>query len=98
LQACAGQPASLDAAYSPPISDAAAADGIGSALRRLAVRGAVARLPSREQFIIERRFDLVREPATLAAIGRELGLTHERVRQIQEEALQRLRGMLVDID
>ncbi len=30
------------------------------------------------------------EPTTLEEIGRRLGLTHERVRQIQTESLRRL--------
>jgi RNA polymerase nonessential primary-like sigma factor len=34
------------------------------------------------------------EPATLEDVGREIGLTRERVRQIQVEALRRLRDML----
>jgi RNA polymerase nonessential primary-like sigma factor len=32
-----------------------------------------------------------REPRTLAAIGRDVGMSRERVRQIQEESLTRLR-------
>ena len=41
-----------------------------------------------------RRFGLRgHEPSTLEEVGREIGLTRERVRQIQVEALKSLRGM-----
>jgi len=55
----------------------------------------LARLPTREQRVIERRFGLDgREAATLEEIALELGLTRERVRQIQQEALTRLKREL----
>jgi RNA polymerase nonessential primary-like sigma factor len=44
---------------------------------------------------VERRFGLHgREIATLEEVGNELGVTRERVRQIQIEALRRLREIL----
>jgi RNA polymerase nonessential primary-like sigma factor len=44
---------------------------------------------------VERRFGLHgREVATLEEIGIELGVTRERVRQIQIEAIRRLRQIL----
>jgi len=39
---------------------------------------------------VELRFGLDSEPHTLDAIGEELGLTRERVRQIETEALRKL--------
>jgi RNA polymerase sigma factor (sigma-70 family) len=52
----------------------------------------VKRLPERLQHVIRRRFALDGEPwQTLAEIGQELGLTRERIRQLQVEALVRLR-------
>jgi RNA polymerase nonessential primary-like sigma factor len=45
--------------------------------------------------VVERRFGLRgREVATLEEIGNELGVTRERVRQIQIEAIKRLRQIL----
>jgi len=44
-------------------------------------------LPERAQYVLVRRYGLDnREPATLAKLSEELGISHERVRQIQVEA------------
>jgi RNA polymerase primary sigma factor len=44
-------------------------------------------LPERAQYVLVRRYGLDnREPATLAQLSEELGISHERVRQIQVEA------------
>jgi RNA polymerase primary sigma factor len=53
---------------------------------------AVAQLPDREREVVKRRYGLDgdRDPASLEAIGRELGLTRERVRQIEASALEQL--------
>src|SRR5207237_658226 len=54
-------------------------------------RQAVSNLPDRERDVIELRFGLVGDgPASLEAIGKQLGLTRERVRQIETEALRKL--------
>ena len=53
------------------------------------------RLPELDQKIISFRFGLRSHPRyTLEQTGVELGITRERVRQIQINALQRLRKML----
>jgi RNA polymerase primary sigma factor len=56
------------------------------------LRRAVAQLPEREREVVRRRYGLngERDPASLATIGRELGLTRERVRQIEASALEQL--------
>jgi len=60
------------------------------ALRSLAVRQALAQLPERERRILELRFGIDGEPRSLEAIGAELGLTRERIRQLETQALARL--------
>jgi len=53
----------------------------------------LSQLTDREMKIIELRFGLHGEgPFTLQETGRELGITRERVRQIQEKALAKLRS------
>ena len=54
---------------------------------------ALARLPDREQIIIRRRyFDEARQ--TFASVGRELGLSKDRVRQLEARALKTLASLL----
>jgi RNA polymerase primary sigma factor len=60
------------------------------ALRRRAVREALAELPERERRLVELRYGLDGEPRSLEAIGTELGLTRERVRQLEAAALEKL--------
>jgi RNA polymerase primary sigma factor len=64
-------------------------------LREKRVREVLADLPQRERHIVERRFGLGGEPvASLETIGKELGLTRERVRQVEARALTRLQELL----
>ncbi|MBV1884547.1 MAG: RNA polymerase sigma factor RpoS [Pseudomonadales bacterium] len=52
-------------------------------------------LPEKQREVVARRFGLRGyEMSTLEEVGREIGLTRERVRQIQVEALKRLRDIL----
>ena len=52
-------------------------------------------LNSKQREVLARRFGLLGyEPSTLEDVGKEIGLTRERVRQIQVEALRRLRDVL----
>jgi RNA polymerase primary sigma factor len=66
------------------------------AVRRQRVQRAVAELPERQRRIIELRFGFGGESASLETIGKELGLTRERVRQLESEALTRLQLELGD--
>ena len=53
---------------------------------------ALTRLPERERRIIQLRYGLVDGRArTLEEVGREFGITRERTRQIEGEALRKLR-------
>jgi len=52
-------------------------------------------LNQKQREVLARRFGLMGyEPSTLEDVGREIGLTRERVRQIQVEALRKLRDSL----
>jgi len=52
-------------------------------------------LNTKQREVLARRFGLLGyEPSTLEDVGSEIGLTRERVRQIQVEALKRLRDIL----
>jgi RNA polymerase primary sigma factor len=66
------------------------------AVRRQRIQRAVADLPERQRRIIELRFGFGGEAASLETIGKELGLTRERVRQLESEALHRLQLELGD--
>src|SRR5881275_3243713 len=62
-------------------------------LRKQGVRRALVALPERERRILELRFGFEGEPWTLEAIGHELDLTRERVRQLEGQALARLAAL-----
>jgi len=61
-------------------------------LTEQALRAAVAELSDREQRILTLRYGLDgrEDPKSLEEIGRILGITRERVRQLEGEALRRL--------
>ena len=73
------------------------AEEAGESLDRQLVRRAVANLPDRERRVVEMRFGIDCEPHSLEAIGRELGITRERVRQLEQESLARLQIALEDL-
>jgi RNA polymerase primary sigma factor len=56
------------------------------------IRKAIANLPERQREVVKLRYGLNGDvdPVSLEEIGRRLGLTRERVRQIETEALERL--------
>jgi RNA polymerase primary sigma factor len=68
------------------------ADAVLREIETVQVREAVGRLPERARYVLVRRYGLDgRDSATLAELAEELGLTRERVRQLQREAERRLR-------
>lgn len=60
---------------------------VGEVLRTMEVERlgkAIERLPERVRYVLVRRYGLDgRDPATLAKLGKELGITRERIRQLQ---------------
>jgi len=63
-------------------------------LSEATVRSAIEKLPDREKQVIKLRYGLDGDPdpKSLEQIGRVLGITRERVRQIELQALNRLAG------
>ena len=57
-----------------------------------ALRNAVARLPERQQEVLKLRYGLDgdRDPLSLDAIARQIGMSRERVRSLELDALERL--------
>jgi RNA polymerase primary sigma factor len=62
-------------------------------LRSQALQQALAALSERERHVLVLRYGLDDEPKTLEEIGRRLGLTRERIRQIEVKALRRLASL-----
>ena len=101
VRAAARASASLDAPVSDGndalLGDFVAGDDptpdelVESSLRSQVLADALRALPDRSRTIVVLRYGLGdADPKTLEEIGRRLGLTRERVRQIEVEALQRL--------
>jgi RNA polymerase primary sigma factor len=72
---------------SPPVEEE-----VHVSLAEDTLRKALGELPERERDVLKMRYGLGGglEPASLEEIGRRLGLTRERVRQIERRALERL--------
>jgi RNA polymerase primary sigma factor len=85
-----------DPTATDPSEDAA------ESVRRQTVQRAIAGLPERQRRIIELRYGFGGEAISLEKIGKELGLTRERVRQLEREALsalaRELDGIVVEPD
>lgn len=61
----------------------------------LLVRQWLAKMPDKQRLVIVRRFGLEgQEPATLEELASEMGVTRERIRQVQQEALLKLKRLL----
>lgn len=77
--------------------DATPEQALGDAEQRAvhgtSLKSAIAELPEREQEIIQRRH-LSHSPETLQQVGERLGISRERVRQLEVRAMQRMRRYL----
>ena len=73
------------------------AEEAGDAVRRSSVRTALLTLPENERRVLELRFGFAGEQQTLDAIAGELGMSRERVRQLEQAGLARLAGELEGI-
>jgi RNA polymerase sigma-32 factor len=71
-------------------------DSDESQRRELAVKRALWQLPLRERRILERCV-LSEEPESCQAVATELGLSRERVRQLKDVGLRRIRELLTDL-
>jgi RNA polymerase primary sigma factor len=70
----------------PPVDEE-----IADRQREHTVEAALSKLPENQRRVIELRFGTGTEPVTsLREVGRELGVTQEQVRQLEERALRRL--------
>jgi RNA polymerase primary sigma factor len=77
------------------IEDERASDTPGEVMREMETAGleqAIERLPERHRYVLVRRYGLDdRDASTLAKLSDELGISRERVRQLQREAERMLR-------
>ncbi|MFN5958774.1 MAG: sigma-70 family RNA polymerase sigma factor, partial [Planctomyces sp.] len=88
-------PSALDAASEEPAPTLSPEDRVFAADAAEALRACLPDLEKRQQIVLARRFGLWGgPPETLEQIGPSLGLTKERIRQIQNQALADLRELL----
>ncbi|HSO42705.1 MAG TPA: sigma-70 family RNA polymerase sigma factor, partial [Rhodospirillales bacterium] len=87
-------PAAVERLASPsPTPEAVAAAASEERHVASALAGALAKLSFREQLVIQRRY-LAEARTTFTAIGSELGVSKDRVRQLEAKALVKLRELL----
>ena len=89
--------AELGDLFDDPTAVDPAAEAVDS-LRRLEVRRALSILPEQERLVLELRFGLDGAPLALEAIGKRLGVSRERVRQLEAAALAQLSEALGGVD
>ena len=89
--------AELGDLFDDPTAVDPAAEAVDS-LRRLEVRRALSTLPEQERLVLELRFGLDGAPLALEAIGKRLGVSRERVRQLEAAALAQLSEALGGVD
>jgi RNA polymerase primary sigma factor len=78
------------------VEDERASDTAGEVMREMETEGlgeAIERLPERQRYVLVRRYGLdAQDAATLAELSDELGVSRERVRQLQREAERMLKS------
>ena len=78
------------------VEDERASDTAGEVMREMETEGlgaAIERLPERQRYVLVRRYGLdERDPSTLAELSDELGVSRERIRQLQREAERMLKS------
>ena len=78
------------------VEDERASDTAGEVMREMETEGlgeAIGRLPERQRYVLVRRYGLdERDPATLAELSDEVGVSRERIRQLQREAERMLKS------
>lgn len=82
------------------IEDVNSPSGSGSLEEKdvtISVRGALDGLSERERDILTRRFGIDCTPETLEVVGNALGITRERVRQLEARALKKLQATSPDL-
>ena len=77
-----------------PLPEETVFEHVDSMSRSAWLHEALDTLSERERIIIGKR-RLREESVTLAELGRDLGISKERVRQIEHKALEKLRALLV---
>ena len=77
-----------------PLPEETVFEHVDSMSRSAWLHEALDTLSERERIIIGKR-RLRDESVTLAELGRDLGISKERVRQIEHKALEKLRALLV---
>jgi RNA polymerase primary sigma factor len=73
-----------------PSQDETPFEGVDAALGTRALWSAVARLPEREREVIRLRYGLDGDPVSTTKVGAMLGITRQRVQQLEVKALERL--------
>ena len=68
-------------------------DETEDSLLRQSISKALEGLPEREQTVLKLRYGFEEAPWPLEKVGKKLGLTRERVRQIENKALKILAGL-----
>jgi RNA polymerase sigma-32 factor len=85
----------LDVASSAPSPEEAVSEAMDRQAAAARVRGALRHLSDRERLILQRR-SLSEDTKSLVEVGRELGISNERVRQLEARAKDTLRCQLLE--